>query len=175
MLRPNQILSIRQVRRNCKLNTVLIPGTPGIGLDVLALVTNALLMDLEPVAVALILLGRAGRFRHIHETRARVLHRRSHAELHCKLRPCLDLRRAGLASEGEGALIAAEVRHIRGHIVAGVFPFCRVVFGRPSVGTNVLVRSGLLAVNDEGVEEVMRRHQRCNQCGSKKSELHIEE
>ena len=173
MLRANKILPIREIRRDCKLNAIFIPRAPGVTFQVLVLVADAFLIDLEPVAIALVCLGRAGCFGHIHQRRARVLHRSTNTKLKGKLGTCLDLRRAGLASKGEGTLVAAEVRHVGGHVVAGVDPFGWVVLGSPGVGADILVRGAFLAVDDEGVEEVMSRDKRCDGRNGEKRELHF--
>lgn len=158
VLRANKVLSIRNVRGNSELDPVLVPGAPGIGLNVLAGVADALLVDLEPVTVTLILVGSTRSLGHVHETRTRVLHGGTDAKLHGKLGSSLDLGRLGLTGEGEGPLVAAEVGHVGGHVIAGVFPFGRVVLFGTGVGTNVLVGGGFLTVDDEGVEEVMGRY-----------------
>lgn len=155
MLRANKVLAVRNIRRNRELNPVLVPGAPGISLNVLARVADALLVDLEPVTVALVLRSSTWCLGHVHETRARVLHSGTDTKLHGNLGSSLDHGRLGLTGEGEGTLVATEVGHIGGHVIAGVFPLGRVVLLGPGVGTNILVGSGFLTVDDKGVEEVM--------------------
>ena len=77
-----------------------------------------------------------------------------------------------MTSKGKCALITAEVRHIGGHVVAGVDPFGWVVLRGTGIGPDIL--GSFLAVNNEGVEEIMGRNHGRNSCESYKGELHYE-
>lgn len=138
MLWANEIFPIRRISRNSKLDAVLVPAAPGILGKVRILVTNTLLMNLEPLAIALVGLDRARSLGHVHRGRTWVLYLGAGAEFHGQLGSGLDLLRAGLVREGEGALVAAEVGQIRRHVITGVFPLGGVVLFLARVGPDVL-------------------------------------
>lgn len=173
VLRADEVLSIGKIRRNGKLNAVLVPGAPGILGEVGVLVANSFLVNFEPVAITLIGLCAARSLGHVHQGRARVLHGSTDGELHCKLGAGLDLGGACLASKGEGAFVAAEVGHIRSHVVASVLPLGRVVLGLAGVGANELVAFGLLAIDNQHIKEIVGRHKWHQGHGSKKGQLHF--
>lgn len=173
VLRADEVLPVREISRNGKLNAVLVPGAPGVLGEVGILVANAFFVNLEPVTITLIGLGAAWSLGHVHQGRARMLHSGPDGELHSKLGAGLHLSRACLAGEGKGAFVAAEVGHIRCHVVANVLPLGRVVLGRAGVGANELVASGLLAIDNKDVKEIMGRHKWHQGHGSKKGQLHL--
>ena len=81
--------------------------------------------------------------------------------------------RLGLGAVVPRALVAAEVRQVGGHIVAGVLPFGGVILCRSGVIPDVLEALGLNTIYDEGVEEVVSRGILNDACGGKSGELHI--
>lgn len=155
VLWSDEVFSHRSSLGNRELNPVLIPRAPSILGEVLARVADAGFHDLEPVAVTLVRRRRGGSLGHVHELRAGVLHGSPDAELHGELLAGLDLGRLRLCGALEGALVAAEVGEVRGHVVARVLPLGGVVLRGAGVVADVLHGPGLLAVDDELFEEVV--------------------
>lgn len=173
MLTADQVFALRKACRNGEIDLVLIPGAPGGLLDIARGVADACLVDFEPVTISLVCLSGTRRLAHVYKHRARVLECGSDGELHAQLCACLDLGRRSLRGGLESALVAAEVRQVGGHIVAGVLPLGRVVLLRSGVLPDILETLGLSTIDDEGVEEVVSRGILNDACGDESGELHI--
>lgn len=174
VLGADEVLAIRSALRDGEFDPVLVPGAPSSAQEVGAGVADGLLKDLEPFTVTLVLVGSTGGLGHVDKSRSRVLHGSTNAELHGHLGSSLDLSGSGAASALERALVAAEVVHVRGHVVAGVLPLGGVVLGTTSVLADVLERLRLLAVDDEDIEKVVSGGKLRNGGTGKKRELHVE-
>lgn len=155
VLNTEKVLAVGSVLGDVELDDVLVPRAPSIAAKVLRGVADACLVDLEPVTVTLVGLSGAGSLGEVGQAGTGVLHGSADSELEADLGTGLDLGGLGLASVGEGALVADDVVQVRGRVVTDVLPLDGVVLGRTSAGTNVLVAGSLLAVDDELVEEVV--------------------
>lgn len=155
MLGTNEILSIRKVSRNGKLDAILVPGAPSVTREISILVAHAFLKDLEPLSVTLVRVRSSRSLGHVDKSRPGMLHGSTNGEFHGQLGPSLDLGGSSLAGEGECAFVAAEIELVGSHIVTDVVPFRRVVLCITGVGADVLHAVRFLAVYDENVEEVV--------------------
>jgi hypothetical protein len=172
VLGANQVLALRHLSRNGKLDAVVIPRAPSGAKNILGLVAKARLEDLEPLAIALVLLDGAGGFGHVDEGGAGVLHGSAIGELHGHLGTGCDFLDARLASAGKGALVAAEVVHVGCHVVERVLPLGWVELLCTRVLADELVALGLLAVNDQDVEGVVGGGELRNGGSGDDGELH---
>jgi hypothetical protein len=155
VLRTNQVLALRNLSRDSELNPVVIPSAPGSTQEVLAGVANTRLEDLEPLAITLVILDEVRRLGHVDHSRTRVLHGSANTELHGHLGAGCDLLYSGTTSGLESTLVTAEVVHVGSHVVSGVDPLGGIVLLGTSVLPDELVALGLLAVDDQDVEEIV--------------------
>lgn len=154
VLGADEVFTGRSADGDVEFNAVLVPGAPGVTLDV-ALGAETNLLDQEPVTITLVLLDRALSKGHVDVAWAWVLHGGADTKLHGQLGSRLNLSDAGAAGGGESTLVAAEVGVIRGDVVERVLPLGGVVLDSTSILTNELVRLGLDAINDKELEEVV--------------------
>lgn len=154
VLGTDEVFTRWGIEGDLEFNVVLVPGAPGVLLDI-SLGAETDLLDQEPVTITLVLLDGAGSQRHVNMAWAWVLHGGADTELHGQLGSRRDLSDAGAAGRGESTLVAAEVGVIGGDVVERVLPLGRVVLDSTSVLTNELVRLSLLAIDDKTLKEVM--------------------
>lgn len=175
VLRADEVLAVRGGSRDSKLEPVFVPAAPGGALDVLALVADALLVDLEPWAVTLVILNTAVGVAHVDKHGARMLHGSVNAEAHGYLGTGLDFKDLGAAGALESAQVAAEVWVVGGQVVKSVLPFGWHVCDGASVLADVL--EGLaneLSLDIRLVDEVMSRGNLRNSSGNEGGgELHF--
>lgn len=155
MLNSEEVLPIGRVLGDVELHRGLLVRAPGITAEVGALTANASLVDLEPVAIATVGRGGAGRTRHVGQTGSWVEHGATGGKPEADASTGGDLSRLGAAGAVERALVAAHVIHVGRRVVPSVDPFDRVVERGTTGLPNVLVSAGLAAVDDELVKPVV--------------------
>ena len=174
VLGADKVLAVRGGGRDSELNPVLVPGAPGLVQDVLGLVAHAFLVDLEPFAIALVLLNTARSQAHVDMSGARMLHGSIDTETHGQLGAGLDLKDLCGAGTFESAQVAAEVVVVRGEVVEGVLPLGGHVRNWAIVLADVLRGlANLLAIDVALVEEVMGRGDLRNGGSGEDGELHL--
>lgn len=176
MLSTDQVLARGDVLGDAEGQAVLAVCAPGGAGQGLGLVADGLLVDLEPLAVTLVGGSSTRRLGHVDLGGTRVLHLGVVGQLDRQLGAGGNSGGLGLGSKGEGAQVAAEVVHVRGHVVTGVLPLGGVLLGVAGVGAGVLEGARLLAVDNQSVKDVVSRSHgsQSGQKSSTESELHFD-
>jgi hypothetical protein len=157
VFRSDEILSRRGTSGDLERDAVVAPGAPvRILQTVRSASADGLLVDLEPVARAIVLAGRAGGLGHVDLNRTGMLHRGSVGELEADGVAGSDRSCFGSFSGGESALVAAEIV-VEGRDGGRVDELGRHVLLLAGVLADVLPASRDLAVEDEFVEDVVGR------------------
>jgi hypothetical protein len=152
VLGAHEVLAVGDVGGELERHAVLVPCAPCVHLDVAARLAHRLLVDLEPVARAVVGACGGGCLGQVHLSGAGVPHGSPDAEGHGEGVAGFDFR-SGFGALVGGAKVAAEVGVVGSQVVKGVLPLGGHVGDGASVGAHVVAGSN--AVDNESVEEVV--------------------
>jgi hypothetical protein len=121
VLSTEEVLAIGSIGGDDSTKSVLVPAAPGLTGEVGAGVADTLVVDLEPVALAVVgldvVVGSAG---HVDQRRAGVLHGSTDTELDADLGAGVDGQDLSATGVGESALVADDVISIDEGVVADI-------------------------------------------------------
>lgn len=177
VLETNKVLAVRGVLGDLGSDEVPIVVAPSGGSEV-ATVTDTLLVDLEPVARAIVGLdASSGSLRHVDQTGAGVLELGADSQFGADLVTGIDSQDLGLAGRRKGTLVATSIGAIDGGTITKIGggvrgELDRVVLGRTSGLTDILEARLSGPTDNVGVEEVMSRGHLGDGSESESRELH---
>jgi hypothetical protein len=179
VLNAEEVLAVGGTLGDLDIGGRRVVVAPGVLGEVTAGVADTLLHDLEPVTVTLVGLDIATGVGHVSQSRSGVTHLATDSELEGDHITSLDIGNLGLATSASGTLVADDVLTISEGVVADVGgrvggELDGVVLGSTGEVTDVLERSGVLAVDGGNLEEVVGRSDLREGSESDGGELHFE-
>jgi hypothetical protein len=179
VLNAEEVLAIGGTLGDLDIGGGRVVVAPGVLGEVTAGVADTLLHDLEPVTVTLVGLDIATGVGHVSQSRSGVTHLSTDTELEGDHITSLDIGDLSVGTGGGGTLVADDVLAISERVVADIGgrvggELDGVVLGSTGEVTDVLERSGVLAVDGGNLEEVVGRSDLREGSESDGGELHFE-